>query len=132
MKKLVLTALTALTLTATASAASVATITNGSDLQSGYDALFTEAGWQAISIPLTDVGGVQPSDLSIAATNLPEGVTLTLTGSEVVGNSLVLYVDTERSDTSTAVNALANVSLMSGGTALTDFQVPVVGVAYNQ
>ena len=59
--------------------------------------------------------------LSIRATGLPDGVSVTLTGSSVVNGQLVLNVDTERNSAASTVNALPTFTLLSGGSELTSF-----------
>ncbi|MGI8748902.1 MAG: hypothetical protein ACR2J4_11225 [Deinococcus sp.] len=54
---------------------------------------------------------------------------MTLTGSSVVNGQLVLNVDTERNSAASTVNALPTFTLLSGGSELTSFQLPVVGMA---
>lgn len=135
MNKKMLMVLTALTFgAATLSAASAAPMTyvprieNSADVR--YSSLYTEASWQEIRIPLSVLGGTLPgSNLTLTTTGLPDGVTLTLSGVTQQDQYAVLSIDTERADTSYAVNALANVTLKAGDTVLTTFQVPVTGTA---
>lgn len=92
---------------------------------SGSGSLNTEASWQTIQIPLADIGGTLPSDLSLEATGLPDGLSISLQRALQVGDTLVLNVDVNRSNTNAVASGLANVTLLSGGTALSTFQVPV-------
>ncbi|MFC4452471.1 hypothetical protein [Deinococcus sonorensis] len=132
MNKYILTALSALILTgsAFASTQTQVAVSAGSDGVSGYQQLYTEASWQTIWVPLSAIGGVVPSNLNLQASGLPDGVTVTLTGTSVMNGSLLLTVDTERANTALPVNSMATLTLRSGTTALTTFQLPVVGVAY--
>ena len=112
-----------------ASAATYSYDVGVSDGTQSYSALYTETAWQTLVIPLSEIGNTVPGDLSLSTSGLPDGVSITLTGSEVRGDNLVLSVDTERTSTATSVNTLANLTLMSGTTALTSFQIPVLGAA---
>jgi hypothetical protein len=94
-----------------------------------YDRLYTESTWQTIRIPLRDIGGVLPNNLTLDTSGLPAGVTITLDGSSEDNGFLVLSVSTERSDTTVAVNTLANITLNADGSPITSFQVPVLGIA---
>ena len=80
-------------------------------------------------MPLSAIGGTVPGDLSLTTTGLPAGVTISLTGTDVSGDYLILSVDTERSTTANDVNALASVNLLSGTAVIASFQVPVLGSA---
>lgn len=133
MRKMILTALSAIALTSSAFAATVSRvdISAGTDGPVGYEQLFTEASWQTIQVPLSDLGGTVPGDLNLQASGLPDGVTVTLTGTTEKNGMLMLTVDTERTDTALPVNAVATLTLRSGTTALTTFQLPVVGTAYS-
>jgi hypothetical protein len=92
---------------------------------SGSGSLNTEASWQTIQIPLADIGGTLPGDLSLKATGLPDGLSISLQRALQVGDTLVLNVDVNRSNTNAVASGLANVTLLSGDTALSTFQVPV-------
>ncbi len=135
MNKKLMTALTApaffaaLALGGLASAATYTPTVGISDGNQSYSALYTESSWQTLTVPLSSIGGTVPSDLSLSTTGLPDGVTISLTGTSVSGGYLILSVDTERSTTANDVNALANVTLLSGTTPLASFQVPVLGSA---
>jgi hypothetical protein len=135
MNKKLMTALTApaffaaLAFGGLASAATYTPTVGISDGNQSYSALYTESSWQTLTVPLSSIGGTVPSDLSLSTTGLPDGVTISLTGTSVSGGYLILSVDTERSTTANDVNALANVTLLSGTTPLASFQVPVLGSA---
>ncbi|WP_161884367.1 hypothetical protein [Deinococcus alpinitundrae] len=136
MKKLMLIALSMLSLSvstlATASAAPALyspAIIDSDDMP--YTTLYTEAAWQSVLIPMSAVGNTIPGDLTLEITGLPEGVTISLSGVSQQNGFLMLSVDTERVSAQTAVYAMANVTVMSGTTALTTFQVPVAGAAYS-
>jgi len=110
--------------------ASASTVTSSVRVDSGTGAspLYVGNGTQTIYLPLSALGGTVPSDLSISAANLPEGVSVTLTAARQDGNSVALAVSTQSADseaTTGVIDALANVSLISGGQTLTVFQVPV-------
>ncbi|WP_407540972.1 hypothetical protein Q0M94_06170 [Deinococcus radiomollis] len=135
MNKKLMTALTAPALIAAltlGSLASASTVTydvgvNGSSVGSPRP-LIVGNSTQTVRLPLSALGGILPADLSISAGNLPDGVTLSLNSAALDGDSVVLSVSTQNSHTSFftgSVDALANVSVNSGGKALTFFQVPV-------
>lgn len=110
--------------------ASASTITTSVHVDSGAGAgpLYVGNGSQIIYLPLSAVGGTVPGDLSLSAANLPEGVSVTLTGARQDGDTVALAVSTQSADseaTTGPVDALANVALISGGQTLTVFQVPV-------
>ena len=100
----------------------------GSATASGSGSLNTDGSWQTIQIPLADIGGTFPSDLSIATAGLPDGLSISLQRVLQVGNTLVLNVDVNRSNSNVVASGLADVTLLSGGAALTTFQVPVSSV----
>lgn len=135
MNKKLMTALTApvffaaLAFGGLASAATYTPTVGISDGNQAYSALYTESSWQTLTVPLSAIGGTVPGDLSLTTTGLPDGVTISLTGTSVSGDYLILSVDTERSTTANNVNALADVTLLSGTTPLASFQVPVLGSA---
>lgn len=127
--------LTALTLSAVlsivpASFASAAPIDEAPMSSAAYAPLYTESSWMTLRVPISELGGVLPSDLSLSAIGLPSGTTITLIGASQEGSDAVLSVSVQRSDLSTAVNATGLIKLTSGSTLLTSFDVPVVGVAY--
>ncbi|GGJ88700.1 hypothetical protein [Deinococcus aquiradiocola] len=133
MNKKLMTALTApaliaaLTLGSLASASTV-TYDVGVDGSSVSSPLIVGNSTQTIRLPLSSLGGTLPGDLSISASNLPDGVTLSLNSAAVDGDSVVLSVSTQDSNDasfSAGVDALANVSVIAGGKTLTLFQVPV-------
>ena len=101
----------------------------GTATASGSGSLSTGGSWQTIQIPLADIGGTFPSDLSLSAAGLPEGLSISLQHVAQVGNTLVLSVDVNRSSANAVPSGLANVTLLSGGTALHTFQVPVSNLA---
>ncbi|WP_424950973.1 hypothetical protein [Deinococcus sp.] len=133
MNKKLMTALTAPALLAlmtfgTLASASTVTYDVGVDSATSSSPLYVGDSSQTIYIPLSAVGGTVPGDLTIAANNLPDGVSITLTSARQDGDSLALSVSTQTSKTAQEVNAVdatANVSLISGGQTLTIFQVPV-------
>jgi hypothetical protein len=135
MKKNILIAVSALILSAgTLGATSAAPVDYQVGIQNsdgvGYSSLLTEANWQQIRIPIRLLGDTFPgTDLTISATGLPDGVTLTVNGVTQQDQYVVLGIDTVRTNTAVAVNALAEVTLKSGDTVLTSFQVPVTGAA---
>ncbi|WP_293911559.1 hypothetical protein [Deinococcus sp.] len=94
-----------------------------------YQPIYTEASWQTLRVPLTQLGGVLPSDLTLSAAGLPTGITVTLTAAGLDGADAVLTVDVERATTSAGVNANTTLTLSSGGNALVNLNVPVIGVA---
>lgn len=94
-----------------------------------YEPLYTEASWQTLRVPLAQLGGVLPSDLTLSATGLPAGTSITLTSVTQDGNDAVLTLDVERADVSTAVNATGMLTLNSGESALVSLSVPVIGTA---
>ncbi|MFC4456413.1 hypothetical protein [Deinococcus sonorensis] len=140
MKGFILTALSAVILTGSALAQNAdprmtaVAISAGSDGVSGYQQLYADATWQTIWVPLRAIGGVMPSNMSLQTSGLPDGVSIKITGSKMRGDSLLLTVETKRTSAAKAqpVNSLATITLMSGTSNLTTFQVPVVGVAINK
>ncbi|MGM9320762.1 hypothetical protein [Deinococcus aquaticus] len=132
MKKTLMTVTAALALTFAAGNAFAATVyaTDGNGQE--YNALYTESSWMAIEVPLADLGGTLPGDLSITTAGLSSGTTITLDSAEVKGNSALLYVTVERSDTRSYVNDLASITVSASGKALTTVSIPVYGAAYNQ
>ena len=137
MNKKLMTALSApaiLVLMTFGTLASASTVTYdvGVDGTTASSPLYVGNSSQTIYIPLSAVGGTVPSDLTISAGNLPSGVSVTLTGAKQDGDNLALSVSTQNSNTPATmdvVDALANVSLISGGQTLTVFQVPVQSAA---
>lgn len=101
----------------------------GTASTSGSGSLNTDASWQTIQIPLANIGGTLPSNLSLSTAGLPDGLNISLQRVSQVGNTLVLNVDVNRSNVNAVAGGLANVTLLSGGTALTTFQVPISNVA---
>jgi hypothetical protein len=94
-----------------------------------YEPLYTEANWQTLRVPIAQLGGTLPSDLTLSASGLPAGTTVTLTGVTQEGAEAVLTLNVERADVSTAVNASSMITLTSGETALVSLSVPVIGTA---
>ena len=145
MNKRILSILTALTLSAAGlsiaglsvaglGVASASTVTYDVGVSSGgaaSSALYTDTSAQTIRLPLASVGGTVPGDLSLSASTLPSGVTMTLLSAAQDGDSLVLAVNIVRDHTTVAVDSLANVALISGNATLTVFQVPVQSAAVN-
>ncbi|WP_309569581.1 hypothetical protein, partial [Deinococcus sp.] len=109
MNASLITALTALTLAASTALASPITAAMDSGGME-YTALQTESSWMAVEVPLSALGGTVPSDLSIAVSGLPEGTTVTLASVDRYAQTALLYVDVARSDTSTNVNAVADIA----------------------
>ncbi|WP_456829683.1 hypothetical protein [Deinococcus sp. UYEF24] len=92
--------------------------------------LNTDVSWQVIQLPLRSLNGAALSSLTLSTTGLPSGLNISLARATQVGNTLVLNVDVERSNTNAVPNGLANVTLSAGGNAVAVFQVPVQYVAY--
>ena len=97
-----------------------------------YTALYTESSWMAIEVPLADLGGTLPGDLSLTTSGLSAGTTITLNSTDIRGNTALLYVTVERSDTSSYVNDIASITVNAGGKALTTVNIPVYGAGYDQ
>ncbi len=106
-------------------------VTLASDSGALSGSLNTEASWQTIQVPLADIGGTVPTDLSLSTAGLPEGLSISLERVSQVGSTLVLNVDVNRSPSAAVTSGVADVTLMSGATALTSFQVPVTTLAVN-
>ncbi len=134
MKKMLLTVAAALSLatTATAFAASPTTVYATDGNGNEYQALTTESSWMAIEVPLAQLGGMLPSDLSIAVSGLPAGTYVTLDSVSTQGSSALLYVSVTRDSTDRNVNALAQINVNSGSSTLTTVQIPVYGAAYGE
>ncbi|WP_155299299.1 hypothetical protein [Deinococcus kurensis] len=132
MKKMLLTVAAALSLATTAFAATPATVyaTDGNGNQ--FDGLYTESSWMAVEVPLADLGGRVPSDLSIAVSGLPEGTYVTLDSVSTQGSYALLHVSVTRDSTASNVNSLAQIAVNSGRTTLTTVQLPVYGAAYSE
>lgn len=130
MKASLIIALSTLTLAAaTALASSMTAAMDDTGME--YTALQTESSWMAVEVPLSALGGTVPGDLSIAVSGLPEGTTVTLAGVDTDAQTALLDVDVARSDTSTNVNAVADIAVLSGGVMLTTVSIPVYGAAYS-
>ncbi|GHG33885.1 hypothetical protein CBQ26_09630 [Deinococcus indicus] len=129
MKKTLMTVTAALALTfATGNAlaaSSIAYATDGNGLQ--YNALYTESSWLAIEIPLADLGGTLPDDLTLETAGLSAGTSITLDSTTRQGGYALLYVTVERTDTSVNVNDMAQITVKSGDKALTTVSIPVYG-----
>ena len=94
-----------------------------------YEPIYTESNWQTLRLPVAQLGGSLPSDLTLSASGLPEGTTITLTSAELDGSDAVLTVDVERATTSVGVNTNSILTLSAGGNALVSLNVPVIGIA---
>lgn len=127
MKKTLMTVTAALALTFAAgnAFAAPAYATDGNGLQ--YSALYTESSWMAIEVPLADLGGTLPDDLSITTAGLSSGTTITLDSVDTQGGYALLYVSVERADTGVTVNDMAQITVNAGGKALTTVSLPVYG-----
>ncbi|GAA4014432.1 hypothetical protein GCM10022631_27740 [Deinococcus rubellus] len=95
-----------------------------------YSALYTESKWMMLRMPLAQLGGSLPSNLTLAAGNLPVGTTITLAKAEQDGSDALLTVSVQRESKRSSVNAISTITLSSDGQALTSFGVPVMGTAY--
>ena len=134
MKKTLMTVTAALALTfATGNALAASGMAYATD-DSGqeYTALYTESSWMAIEVPLADLGGTLPGDLSLTTSGLSAGTTITLNSTDIRGNTALLSVTVERSDTSSYVNDIASITVNAGGKALTTVNIPVYGAGYDQ
>ncbi|MXV21830.1 hypothetical protein [Deinococcus xianganensis] len=132
MKKMLLTVAAALSLATTAFAASPMTVYATDGNGNEYQSLSTESSWMAIEVPLNALGGSVPGDLSIAVSGLPAGTYITLDSVATDGNNALLYVSVTRDDTSSNVNALAQINVNAAGSTLTTVQIPVYGAAYGE
>ncbi|WP_412028140.1 hypothetical protein [Deinococcus yunweiensis] len=130
MKKMLIAAVTALTLATTSALAAPQTYAMDETGQE-YSALLTESSWMAVEVPLSALGGTLPSNLNIAVSGLPAGTTVTLDSVDTYAQTALLYVTVARSDTSSNVNAVADIAVKSGSTVLTTVSIPVYGAAYN-
>ncbi len=92
--------------------------------------LNTDVSWQVIQIPLRSLNGAALSSVTLSTTGLPSGLSISLARSTQVGDTLVLNVDVNRSNTNAVPNGLANVTLSAGGTPVAMFQVAVQYVGY--
>ncbi|WP_407570542.1 hypothetical protein [Deinococcus altitudinis] len=112
------------------------TLLGGSDVSINPDQgrlsgfLNTDVSWQVIQLPLRSLNGAALSSLTLSTTGLPSGLSISLARATQVGNTLVLNVDVNRSNTNAVPNGLANVTLAAGGNVVAMFQVPVQYVAY--
>lgn len=87
--------------------------------------LNTDVSWQVIQIPLRSLNGAALSSVTLSTTGLPSGLSISLARATQVGDTLVLNVDVNRSNTNAVPNGLANVTLSAGGTPVAMFQVAV-------
>lgn len=132
MKNVLLTLTAAFALTAStafATAPQTVQITDGA--YTSYGVLNT-GGQYALAVPLADLGGAVPADLTIATSGLPDGTTLTLQGVGEFNGDALLWVTATRSNPVQAVSANAQVAVMSGGQTLATFSVPVFGASLRQ
>ncbi|WP_188904448.1 hypothetical protein [Deinococcus aerophilus] len=135
MRPSILSLLTALSLAASpALAASASTVYPVVAMGDGqiYNVLYTESSWMSLAVPLSDVGGSVPSNVSLSVSGLPEGTTITLDGVSQVGDLLLLDVTVSRDDDRMGVHDTAILALKSGDQTLTTLSIPVVGAAYNE
>ncbi|PNY80741.1 hypothetical protein [Deinococcus koreensis] len=104
------------------------------DAGMAYPALYTESSWMALEVPLSTLGGAVPSDLNLAASGLPDGVSLTLGTVKTRGAMAIVHVKVARSAAAKTrvVNSLATVEVRSGSRVLSTMAVPVMGAAYGQ
>ena len=103
-------------------------VNGGQGRLSGF--LNTDFEWQTIEIPDAAVGNVAPEKLSLTASGLPEGLSISLERATQVGGTLLLNVNVVRSPFNAVPSGLARVTLLADGAALTSFQVPVQNVPY--
>ncbi len=103
-------------------------VNSGQGRLSGF--LNTDFEWQTIEIPNAAIGNVAPEKLSLTASGLPEGLSISLERATQVGGTLILNVNVERSPFNAVPSGLARVTLLAGGAALTSFQVSVQNVPY--
>ncbi|MFC3717785.1 hypothetical protein ACFOUS_17705 [Deinococcus metalli] len=132
MTTLLLRAVTILTLATSTAVAASTPVTFAMD-ENGmeYSALQTESSWMAVEVPLSALGGSVPGDLGITVSGLPAGTAVVLDRVDTVAQTALLYVTVSRSDTSTTVNAVAQIAVTSGGTVRTTVAIPVYGAAYD-
>ena len=105
-------------------------IVNSPTVVSGI--LNTDESWQTIVLPISALGGSVPADLALDTSGLPEGLSVDLANVTQDGNNVVLRVDVTRGPSNAVPHGLAEVSLASGGTTLTTFQVPVVNLVVSR
>ena len=105
-------------------------VISNADGDYSYPALLTESSWMTLRVPLAQLGGSLPSDLTLTASALPVGTTITLTGAVQDGADALLTVSVQRDNANSYVKADSTISLSAGGQTLTSFTVPVVGTAY--
>lgn len=131
MKTLLIT----LILSASASAVtpSVPQVYATDDAGMEYPALYTESSWMALEVPISALGGTVPSDLSLTASGLPDGVTLALGTVKTRGGLAIVHVKVARSAAAKTrfVNCLATVEVRSGTRVMSTMAIPVQGIAYS-
>ena len=103
------------------------TASNGGDLS--YPALYTESSWMSLMVPIADLGGSIPGDLSLDAGTLDAGTTITLDGVSQQGEFALLHVTVSRANTDVAINETASIAVNSGGRTLATLSIPVIGAA---
>lgn len=96
-----------------------------------YPALYTESSWMTLRVPLAQLGGSLPGNLTLAAGDLPVGTTITLTKTVRHNSDALLTVSVKRESKRSAVNVYSTITLSSDGQTLTRFRVPVMGTAYD-
>lgn len=137
MKKSILSAAFSLSLilvpavltTALAAPTAVRVTASDSSGDLSYPALYTESSWMSLAVPLADLGGSVPGDLSLDAGTLDAGTTITLDGVTQTGDMVLLHVTVSRADTGASINQLATINVMSGGQTVATLSIPVIGAA---
>ncbi|GGM07631.1 hypothetical protein [Deinococcus aerophilus] len=129
MNKTILSAILGLSLTVSSAFAASPMQVTATDGNLSYTALYTESSWMAIAVPVADLGGTVPSDLTLSAGDLDAGTTITLDGVTRQGDLVLLHVTVSRADTGRAINQTATIALNSGGQTLTTVSIPVLGAA---
>lgn len=129
MKKTILTALLGLTFAASTAFAAVPQQVQLTDGNFNYYSVLNtgSANSLALAVPLADLGGSVPSDLSIAVSGLPAGTTLSMNSVQVFGGDALIWVTAHRANPMQRVAATADIALVSGGQTLASVSVPVVG-----
>ncbi|QFP76809.1 hypothetical protein [Deinococcus sp. AJ005] len=94
-----------------------------------YPALYTESSWMSLAVPLADLGGSIPSDLSLDAGTLAAGTTITLDGVTQTGDTALLHVTVSRADTGVSIDQMVTINVMSGGQTVATLSIPVIGAA---
>jgi hypothetical protein len=129
MNKTVLSAILGLSLTVSSAFAASPLQVTATDGDLSYTALYTESSWMAIAVPVADLGGEIPGDLTLSAGDLDAGTTITLDSVTRQGDVALLHVTVSRADTAQGINQTATIALNSGGQTLTTVSIPVVGAA---